>query len=111
MRGLMAAVQQHDGNAAAMALAGAVMRALWAEDRHIADPATLAALLAALGLPAQRLDDAKAAAAQQGYDANTERAITLVNAVNVELAGITVTGFTGPLLTTEHVTGTGLNIQ
>jgi len=37
-----------------------------------------------------------------------DRAITLANAVNVELAGIAVTGFTGPLLTMEHVTGTGL---
>jgi polygalacturonase len=40
-----------------------------------------------------------------------DRAITLANAVNVELAGITVTGFTGPLLTTEHVTGTGLDVH
>jgi hypothetical protein len=34
--------------------------------------------------------------------------MTLANAVNVELAGISVTGFTGPLLTMENVTGTGL---
>ena len=47
------------------------------QDRHIADPGTLAALLAETGLPARRLDDAKAPAAQQAYDANTERAITL----------------------------------
>jgi polygalacturonase len=40
-----------------------------------------------------------------------DRAITLANAVNVELAGIIVTGFTGPLLTTEHVTGTGLDVH
>ena len=36
------------------------------------------------------------------------RGITLANAVNVELAGISVTGFSGPLLTLENVTGTGL---
>ena len=74
---LIITVQQHDGPAAAMALAGAVMRALWVHDRHIADPATLAGLLAETGLPAQRLDQAKAPAAQQAYDTNTDRAITL----------------------------------
>jgi hypothetical protein len=36
------------------------------------------------------------------------RGIALANAVNVELAGISVTGFAGPLLTAENVTGTGL---
>ena len=56
---LIIAVQQHDGSAAALAFTGALMRALWAEDRHIADPATLAALLAEQGLPGQRMDDAR----------------------------------------------------
>ena len=74
---LIIAVQQHDGTPAALAFAGAVMRAVWVEDRHIADPATLAALLAENGLGAQRLDESRGAAAQQAYDANTERAITL----------------------------------
>ncbi len=74
---LIIAVQQQDGDAAALALAGAVMRAVWVEERNIADPATLAALLAETGLAAARADDARAAAAQQGYDANTDRAIAL----------------------------------
>ncbi len=74
---LIIAVQQHDGTAAALAFTGALMRALWVQDRHIADPATLAALLAESGLSAQRLDDAKAPAAQQAYDQNTERAMAL----------------------------------
>ena len=74
---LIIAVQQHDGTAAALAFTGALMRAVWVEDRHIADPATLAALLAENGLGAQRLDESRAPAAQQAYDANTERAITL----------------------------------
>ena len=74
---LIIAVQQHDGTAAALAFTGALMRAVWVEERHIADPATLAALLAENGLGAQRLDESRAAAAQQAYDANTERAITL----------------------------------
>ena len=37
------------------------------------------------------------------------RGITLANVTHVELAGITVTGFTGPLLTKENVAGTGLD--
>ena len=74
---LIIAVQQHDGTAAALAFTEALMRAVWVEDRHIADPATLAALLAENGLGAQRLDESRGAAAQQAYDANTERAITL----------------------------------
>ena len=74
---LIIAVQQHDGTAAAMAFTGALMRALWVQDRHIADPATLAALLAEQGLSAQRLDDARLPAVQQAYDHNTDRAIAL----------------------------------
>ena len=74
---LIIAVQQHDGTAAALAFTGALMRAVWVEERHIADPATLAALLAENGLGAQRLDESRAPAAQQAYDANTERAIAL----------------------------------
>ena len=74
---LIIAVQQHDGTAAALAFTGALMRAVWVEDRDIADPATLAALLAENGLGAQRLDESRGAAAQQAYDANTERAIAM----------------------------------
>ena len=74
---LIIAVQQHDGTAAALAFTGALMLAVWVEDRHIADPATLAALLAESGLGAQRLEQSRGAATQQAYDANTERAITL----------------------------------
>jgi len=36
------------------------------------------------------------------------RGIILANATNVELGGISVTGFQGPLLTTDNVTGSGL---
>ena len=74
---LIIAVQQHDGSAAALAFTAALMRALWVQDRHIADPATLAALLAEQGLTAQRLRDSQQPAAQQIYDAHTERAIAL----------------------------------
>ncbi|MDP9051829.1 MAG: glycoside hydrolase family 28 protein [Acidobacteriota bacterium] len=36
------------------------------------------------------------------------KGIALVNVKNAHLSGIKVTGFTGPLLSTAHVTGTGL---
>jgi len=36
------------------------------------------------------------------------KGIALVNVKNVHLSGIKVTGFAGPLLSTAHVTGTGL---
>ena len=72
---LIIAVDEHDGSDAAMALAGAVMRAVWVEERDIADARELAALLAALQLPARRLDDARAPAAQTRYEADTQRAV------------------------------------
>ena len=37
------------------------------------------------------------------------RGITLANSLNVKLAGINVTGFQGPLVTTTNVLGTGLD--
>ncbi|MEP7058330.1 MAG: 2-hydroxychromene-2-carboxylate isomerase [Caldimonas sp.] len=72
---LITAVDMHDGTDAALALTGAVLSGVWAGQRNIADPATLAAMLAENGLPARRLDDAQSAAVQQRYDAATQRAI------------------------------------
>ncbi len=64
------------GGAAALRLAGAMMRAVWAEERNIADEDTLDAIAAECGLDAGALRDAAASAAsQQRYDANTEEAI------------------------------------
>jgi hypothetical protein len=37
-----------------------------------------------------------------------KKGIVLVNVKNAHLSGIKVTGFEGPLLSTAHVTGTGL---
>ncbi len=68
-------VELHDGTDAAMAIAGAVMRAVWVEDRNIADEQELALMLKTLGLPAQRADDAHSAAVQERYAANSQRAI------------------------------------
>ena len=72
---LIIAVDLHDGADAAMAFTGAVTRAVWVEERNIADEPTLAELLAALGLPAQRLADAHSQALNARYEANTQRAI------------------------------------
>lgn len=72
---LIIAVDLHDGADAALALTGAVTRAVWVDELDIADESTLAALLATLGLPAQRLADAQAQAVQARYEADTQRAI------------------------------------
>ena len=72
---LIIAVDEHEGSEAALALTGALLRAVWAEERDIADTGALAALLAALQLPAQRLTDAQAPAVQARYEAQTQRAI------------------------------------
>ena len=72
---LIIAVDQHDGADAAMAVTGAVLAAVWAQERNIADAATLATLLTECGLPTRRLDDANAATVQQRYEVNTQRAI------------------------------------
>jgi 2-hydroxychromene-2-carboxylate isomerase len=72
---LILAVEQSDGSAAALQLAGAVLAAVWAEERDIADADTRAALLAACGLPASRAEDAQAPAVQAAYERCTQDAI------------------------------------
>jgi carboxymethylenebutenolidase len=72
---LIIAVDMQDGSDAAMDLAGAILRAVWVEDRNIADPHVLAALLAAQKLPARRLDDAQSQAVHERYEADSRLAI------------------------------------
>jgi 2-hydroxychromene-2-carboxylate isomerase len=72
---LIIAVDMHDGTHAAMHITDAVLRAVWVEERNIADEATLAALLAERELPARRLDDAHSQAVHERYEADTEAAI------------------------------------
>jgi 2-hydroxychromene-2-carboxylate isomerase len=72
---LIIAVQQHDGTECAMRLTGAILRAVWAQERDIADAATLAMLLSEQGLPSRRLEDSVGQPARDRYDANTQRAI------------------------------------
>jgi len=70
---LIVAVDKADGTPAALALAGRVLAAVWAQERDIANPATLAEVLAESGLPASRLDES--AGLQPVCDAHTQAAI------------------------------------
>lgn len=74
---LITAVAQHDGDEAAMRLTGAVLAAVWAQQRDIADDATLAALLAETGLNAARLAQSRQPEVQARYDGHTQAAIDL----------------------------------
>lgn len=73
---LIATVLAH-GDAAALRLSGAVFSAVWAEQRDIASAVVLAQLLVESGLPAGLLDDARSAAVQARYDADTQHAIDI----------------------------------
>jgi len=72
---LIIAVDLKDGTDAALGLTGAVARAVWVEDRNIADEAVLASLLEACGLPASRIEDAHSQAAHERYEIDTLQAI------------------------------------
>ena len=72
---LIIAVALHDGSDAAMHITDAVLRAVWVDERNIADEATLATMLRERELPARRLEDAQSQAVQERYEANTQRAI------------------------------------
>lgn len=72
---LIIAVDQQDGSAAAMRLAGAIFTAVWAQERDIASSQTLAELLQECGLPLTRLEQSRSPEVQQQYEANTRQAI------------------------------------
>ena len=72
---LVIAVARDDGQDAAMKLTGALLAAVWAEERNINDEATLSALLAQCGLDAARLAQSGQPAVQQAYEAHTKAAI------------------------------------
>ena len=74
---LITCVAAHDGPEAALRLTGNVLRAVWAEQRNIADAATLSALLDETALPTARLAEAGGAAVLAAYAANTQAAIDL----------------------------------
>ena len=72
---LIIAVDQHDGSAAAMRLCGAVLSAVWAEERNIADHAVLTELLHEQNLDAARFEQSKQAAVQTTYQSYTDEAL------------------------------------
>jgi len=72
---LIVVAEQVLGVAAAMRLMGAIGAAVWAQERDIADVATLAALLGECELDAGLLAQSQSAQAQSRYAQNTQAAI------------------------------------
>ena len=72
---LIVVTEQVLGTAAAMRLTGAIGAAVWAEERDIADAATLAALLGECELDAGLLVQSQSAEVQSRYAQNTQAAI------------------------------------
>ena len=72
---LIIAVRQHEGDAAAMKITAAVLAAVWAQERNIADGKLLAELLAEQGLDAACMDKSQTQVVQEKYEAYTEQAI------------------------------------
>ncbi|MDB5847731.1 MAG: 2-hydroxychromene-2-carboxylate isomerase, partial [Rhodoferax sp.] len=72
---LIVAVDTHDGTDAAMAFCAAVFEALWVHERNLADPAHLAALLDACGLPAERAAQAAHPDIRARYTGYTQQSI------------------------------------
>jgi len=72
---LIISVDQHDGGEAAMKITGAVLTAVWAQERNIADAAVLTELLAEQGLSPERLAQARDPAVHARYEAYTQQAI------------------------------------
>ena len=58
-----------------MDITGRILRAVWVEQRNIADAKDLATILAEAKLPARRLDDAMSQAVHERYELDSQRAI------------------------------------
>jgi 2-hydroxychromene-2-carboxylate isomerase len=72
---LIIAVDMHHGTDAALAITGAVLAAVWHEERDIADAATLATLLSEQHLDAACLALSNTPEVQARYDSYTQSAI------------------------------------
>jgi 2-hydroxychromene-2-carboxylate isomerase len=72
---LIIATDMQHGTEAALAITGAVLAAVWHEERDIADAGTLAQLLAEQKLDAACLDRAQTPEVQARYDSYTQSAI------------------------------------
>lgn len=72
---LLVAVDMAEGADAAMTLAEALMRAVWAEEQNIADPRVLQAALEKTSLPAALLEASQSQAVHERYEADSQAAI------------------------------------
>jgi 2-hydroxychromene-2-carboxylate isomerase len=72
---LIIAADLQAGAEAAMALTGAIGAAVWAQERNIADAATLGELVAECGFPAAMLEQSRSPEVQARYAQNTQAAI------------------------------------
>ena len=72
---LIIAVDSADGAPAALRLTAAVLAAVWAQQRNIADAAVLAQLLQESGLAPERLEQSRRETVQERYAAYTRSAI------------------------------------
>ena len=74
---LIIAVDKHHGSAQAAKFAGAVLAAVWVQERNIADTQTLSELLSENQLDSACLELSRNADVQKQYDANTQEAIDI----------------------------------
>jgi 2-hydroxychromene-2-carboxylate isomerase len=72
---LIIAVDMTAGAQAAMAISGAILSAVWSQQRNIADEKTLVELLKEQDLPASCLEQAHSQAVQVRYESYTQMAI------------------------------------
>lgn len=72
---LIIAVDLHDGTEAAMKLCGAVFAAVWVQERNIADPKVLEALVGECALSARRCEQSQSQTVQERYEDYTQQAI------------------------------------
>ena len=72
---LITAVDLNDGVDAAMRISSAVFKAVWEQELDIANPDTLALLLAQCGLAANRLELSRGQPVQDRFQLNTQAAI------------------------------------
>ena len=72
---LIIATDIDQGATAAMAMAGAILAACWAQERNMADDKVLAELLGEQGLPVSLLDQSHSQTVQARYEACTQAAI------------------------------------
>jgi carboxymethylenebutenolidase len=72
---LIIAVDVLAGAQAALDITGAILSAVWAQERNIADPALLAQLLSEQGLPAQAMEKSHSQEVQERYEQYTQEAI------------------------------------